>query len=130
VPVPEIDLRRIKKWCTQETSPLHADQLRVTEVCHQLDHLGRGLVRAALGPPRTRLERALALLAITRNELGDPSLRDPVVAGDRGLGSSLKNNGGDDKAGFRHPMSVAESFLCPERCVSYVLNEHTSGRTK
>ena len=29
MPVPEIDLRRIKKWCTQETSPLHADQLRV-----------------------------------------------------------------------------------------------------
>lgn len=29
MPVPELDLRRIKKWCRQETSPLHADQVRV-----------------------------------------------------------------------------------------------------
>lgn len=29
MPVPELDLRRIEKWCTRETSPLHADQLRV-----------------------------------------------------------------------------------------------------
>jgi hypothetical protein len=25
VPVPEIDLRHIRKWCTQETSPLTLD---------------------------------------------------------------------------------------------------------
>ena len=29
MPVPEIDLQRIKKWCLAETSPLHADELRV-----------------------------------------------------------------------------------------------------
>ena len=29
MPVPELDLQRIKKWCLAETSPLHADELRV-----------------------------------------------------------------------------------------------------
>ena len=29
MPVPEIDLQRITKWCLAETSPLHSDQLRV-----------------------------------------------------------------------------------------------------
>jgi hypothetical protein len=29
VSVPELDLQRIKKWCVAETSPLHADELRV-----------------------------------------------------------------------------------------------------
>ena len=29
MPVPEIDLQRIERWCLAETSPLHADELRV-----------------------------------------------------------------------------------------------------
>jgi hypothetical protein len=46
------------------------------------------------------------------------------------LGSSLEHDSGDDKASFRHPTSVAESFLCPERCVSYVLKQNTVPATK
>jgi hypothetical protein len=45
------------------------------------------------------------------------------------LGSSLEHDSGDDKASFRHPTSVAESFLCPERCVSYVLKQNTATPT-
>jgi hypothetical protein len=29
VPIPDLDLQRIKRWCIAETSPAHADELRV-----------------------------------------------------------------------------------------------------
>lgn len=29
MPIPELDLQRIEKWCVAEASPLHADELRV-----------------------------------------------------------------------------------------------------
>jgi hypothetical protein len=29
VPIPDLDLQRIRNWCAKETSPEHADELRV-----------------------------------------------------------------------------------------------------
>src|SRR6218665_3181248 len=54
-----------------------------------------------------------------------PAPRAAVVAGDIGLGSSLKHNNDDNQASSRHPRTRPRNFLYPERCVSYALNEHT-----
>lgn len=46
------------------------------------------------------------------------------------LGVGAVERGGDDQAVFRHSSRVAESFLCLERYVSYVLKENTAPPTK
>ena len=63
------------------------------------DHLNRrngDRVRAAVGPPGFRIESGRAFGAVAGDELRYPPFRDPVVAGDRGLGSSLDYDSGDD----------------------------------
>ena len=81
------------------------------------------------GATRTRLKRRIALVAVTGDELGDPTGRDAVGAGNLAYPPTFEDNCGDDEPSARHPRASAECFLCRERCVSYVLTYDTAGGT-
>jgi hypothetical protein len=49
--------------------------------------------------PGARLERRVTLDAVAGEELGDPSLRHVILAGDVDRTATFNNDGGDDKTG-------------------------------
>jgi hypothetical protein len=48
--------------------------------------------------PRTQLERRVTLDAVAGQQLGDPSLRDVVIAGNVAPAATFNNDGGDNEA--------------------------------
>jgi hypothetical protein len=71
----------------------------VTELHDQLDDRGRGGSWARVRSSRPRLKRRVALGAVAGEELGHPSFRHVIFAGDVDGAAAFDDNGSDDKTG-------------------------------
>nr|WP_245595495.1 hypothetical protein [Glycomyces tenuis] len=91
----------IETYCGEFLAQLH----------DQGDRRVIGGFRGGLRALGAGLECRSVLGAVSGDELGDPVRRDPVFAGDLGLGPALEDDGGDDQTGFRHaPDQTPKSF--------------------
>ena len=98
------------------------------QLADQLHHRRVGAPRRGVGPPRSGLERGVALDAPAGHQPGHPRPRHPVVRGRLRVGSPLHNNSADHQTGLRHgpTLKPLRRFLCLAPSGSYVLNHHTT----
>lgn len=60
---------------------------------------------------RERGSNAASFESIAGEQLRDPPLRHPVLAGHLRLATTLNNDGSDDQAGVRHPLTLTPSTI-------------------
>ena len=101
-------------------------QLRA-QVHHQLDGLVTDLGWRATGTPGPGLERRVALSTPAGHPTRHRRLRDLVLPGCFGRGSTLDHHRQDCCATLRHNATIAAPApcTCPDSYLAHVLNQHT-----